>query len=315
MIPHYEPHPIALLFPPHTEAQMEELRESLREDGFDPRRKIILRDGQILDGVGRYRACVEEEIEPEFAEYDGPNPLAFALRMNVKGLREWTPGQKAALAVKLLPQLKEEAKRRQSAAGGAHTPISPEKNGESASPGSRGSAPDKHAGEATAQAAAAVGVGRASVEIASQVAADGDDSPVLKALSTGVINLDVANRLRKLSKAAQVKACAAYRKFGKRDGDEVLAQEELKKGHRAKKRAAKPKPAPAAPLTAPPAHGSTDPFKDIDGLVFAIQEKLESVAREHGLAEDRNPHYRGSMATLRDHQQAVRRLKEWLKEK
>lgn len=238
MIPHYEPHPIALLFPPHGETEQMEMRASLRDHGFDKKRKITLYEGKILDGVGRYNGCVAEDVQPEFDEFKGADPLAFAVRMNLRGIREWTVGQKALLGAKLLPQLQEEARNRQSKNWGAHPPKTSENNGESGSPRIGGTAPSKHDGEAAAQAAKAVGVSRNSVAAAAAVIANGVPT-VLEAVAHDLISLETAKRVMKLSKASQKRICSAYQ-LGDAEGKHALVVAEARKREAKAQAAAKP---------------------------------------------------------------------------
>jgi hypothetical protein len=44
---------------------------------------ITIHEGMILDGRNRYRACEAAGIEPRFLEFDGDDPLAFVLSLNL----------------------------------------------------------------------------------------------------------------------------------------------------------------------------------------------------------------------------------------
>ena len=69
-------------------------------------------EGKILDGRNRYRACIEIEVEPKYRNLDNGDPVAYVTSMNLKR-RHLTTSQLATIAVKLLPLLEEEAKKRQ----------------------------------------------------------------------------------------------------------------------------------------------------------------------------------------------------------
>ena len=55
---------------------------------------------QILDGRHRYRACIENGIEPRFRKYEGDDPVGAVLALNLHR-RQLTPGQRALIAAEL----------------------------------------------------------------------------------------------------------------------------------------------------------------------------------------------------------------------
>ena len=91
---HYELHPLCSLFPRMAGAEFDALREDIRVNGL--RQLIVLKDGMILDGGNRYRACIEAGVKPRFDEYHGENLAAFVLSQNLHR-RHMTPGQQAAI--------------------------------------------------------------------------------------------------------------------------------------------------------------------------------------------------------------------------
>jgi hypothetical protein len=97
---HYEPHELALVFPPMTESEFTALKEDIREHGqHEP---IILYEGKILDGLHRYRACQELSREPHVLRFEG-NPRAaaqFVLGRNFHR-RHLTPSQRALVAAEM----------------------------------------------------------------------------------------------------------------------------------------------------------------------------------------------------------------------
>jgi hypothetical protein len=75
------PHPLAELFPPTQERQYLQLKADITQNGL--LNDIVICEGQILDGRSRYRACLEIGIPPRLCEYQGSNPLAFAISSNL----------------------------------------------------------------------------------------------------------------------------------------------------------------------------------------------------------------------------------------
>jgi hypothetical protein len=109
----YQFHPYANLFPFVNEQEFEELKQDIKAKGLlEP---IWLYEDKILDGRSRYKACFELDAPMEFRLYNGNDPLGFVVSLNLNR-RHLTSGQKAALAVELLPMLEANAKKRQSAA-------------------------------------------------------------------------------------------------------------------------------------------------------------------------------------------------------
>jgi hypothetical protein len=147
----YEPHPAAMHFPLLEGKDYEQLRENIRNHGlYVP---LTIYEGKILDGRNRQRACTELGIEPRIETYEGDDPVAFAWAVNGER-RHLAHGQKAAIAVEMLPALEEEARKRQ---------LDPLKRGDKFPvPPPVGERNKK--GEAVDQAAAIVGISGTSVQ-------------------------------------------------------------------------------------------------------------------------------------------------------
>lgn len=111
-------HPLAEMFPPLSDKDLLDLAMDIEKNGqLHP---IIAINGQILDGCNRYRACKLAGIEPIIEPYEGISDQETLIRYVISSnlqRRQLTPGQKAMLAVQLLPQLEAAAKERQRVAG------------------------------------------------------------------------------------------------------------------------------------------------------------------------------------------------------
>jgi N6-adenosine-specific RNA methylase IME4 len=91
-------HPLANIFPLLEGEEFDALVEDIRERG--QREPIVLYQNQILDGRNRHRACLEAGIACWFEEYDGDDPLAFVISLNLKR-RHLNESQRAMVAAKL----------------------------------------------------------------------------------------------------------------------------------------------------------------------------------------------------------------------
>jgi len=102
------------LLPKLTEAEFEELKESIRKDGLHYA-LAINKDGTILDGHHRFRACKELGIEPRVEVKEFENALLekkFVIESNLKR-RHLNKFQRARLVLPLLEIEKEIARERQ----------------------------------------------------------------------------------------------------------------------------------------------------------------------------------------------------------
>jgi ParB-like chromosome segregation protein Spo0J len=117
-------HPAALLFPQMSDDEYTELVADIREHGL--RQPIVVdASGQLLDGRHRSRACRELGIEPDVQLWEGNDPVALIMALNLKR-RNLSPSQLAAVTVELLPVLEEEARSRSRAAlkqNGSHSDV------------------------------------------------------------------------------------------------------------------------------------------------------------------------------------------------
>jgi hypothetical protein len=99
MITPYEFHELCLLFPRCTDEELQLLVSDIRENGLLT--PIILHKGKILDGRNRYLACQLLNIEPEYVEFDGDDPLSFVISRNLCR-RHLSESQRAMVAAAII---------------------------------------------------------------------------------------------------------------------------------------------------------------------------------------------------------------------
>lgn len=105
-------HPLANLFPMIEGPERVKFRESIRDNGL--RRRIVMHEGQILDGRNRYRELLglqmidhstDWKTSPYFREWgteegDGDDPLSFVLDLNLER-RHLNESQRASVAARM----------------------------------------------------------------------------------------------------------------------------------------------------------------------------------------------------------------------
>ena len=94
----YNPHPLANIFPLMAADEYVALKSDIRQYGL--REAIWILDGQILDGRNRFKACQEVGVTPLLKEYQGDDPAAFVVSLNLKR-RHLSESQRAMVAAKL----------------------------------------------------------------------------------------------------------------------------------------------------------------------------------------------------------------------
>lgn len=178
-----EIHPAAEFFPTMTDSAFESFKADITANGL--LEAIWLFEGKILDGRNRYRACCELGITPQFRNYEGTSPVAFAWSLNGER-RHLTHGQRAAIGVEMLPALQAEAHERQLAGlkRGTQPPVPSELR-------ERGR-PKMDAVEA---AAAIVGASATNIGYAKGIKAH--DPATFERLKSGEITVGAAHRMMK----------------------------------------------------------------------------------------------------------------------
>lgn len=161
----YPIHPLAHLLPEMRDDEYAELREDIGANG--QREPITLYQGQVLDGRHRQRACDDLGVIADYRVYNGDEPAAYVLSLNVKR-RQLTASEKALTATKFIPAVAEEAKARQRAG---------QERGREARFGSApiGANPDAESAKASEQVAKLIGVSPRMVERAKRVVEQAPD--------------------------------------------------------------------------------------------------------------------------------------------
>lgn len=77
-----EYHELANLFPLLSDRDADELAADIAANG--QREPIVIYEGKILDGRNRFRACTKAGVTPRTVEYQGDDPLAFVISLNLK---------------------------------------------------------------------------------------------------------------------------------------------------------------------------------------------------------------------------------------
>lgn len=93
-----EVHAIAKIFPAMSDAEFQLLKDDIAAHG--QREAVWLYEGKVLDGRHRARACEELGIPLTTMEYEGPDPTAFVVSLNLHR-RHLSESQRGMVAAKL----------------------------------------------------------------------------------------------------------------------------------------------------------------------------------------------------------------------
>ena len=102
----YERHPLSEVWGDMPEWEFEQMVDLIKEQAVHSGGEqfltdlgaIHIRDGKILDGWHRYRACKQAEVVPLLVRYVGSDPVNFVIGKNAMR-RHLTPSQRAACIV------------------------------------------------------------------------------------------------------------------------------------------------------------------------------------------------------------------------
>lgn len=172
----YRIHPIANLFPMMSQSEFDSLRDDIEKNGLlEP---IWLYQDQIIDGRHRYMACMELDVEPEFREYDGHDPVGFTVSLNL-ARRHLTESQRAMVAAELANMPR-----------GGDRPSVSDANFDSANLHIRNEV-------SQSEAAALLQVSPRSVATAAKIERDAP-APIVEAVKAGVMSLNLAAQVASL---------------------------------------------------------------------------------------------------------------------
>ncbi len=195
---HTNAHPSANIFPLMTGPEFQELCNSIRENG--QREPIKRRDGQIIDGRNRFRACQLIGIEPLFEtnEMDDQAVMEFIIDENLHR-RHLDATQRAVVGVKFLEYERGLAAARK---------LNGQRSGGRGRKKTIGENSAEVSGKATARAAKKVGVDEKYVREAAKLA---EDPEALSAMQSGKKTLQQVKREKVEEKRAAQRAADAKR--------------------------------------------------------------------------------------------------------
>ncbi len=90
-------HPVADLFPMLPDDELKDLADDIKTNGLQ--QPVVVSDGVLIDGRNRLAACEMVDVEPDFVELNGSDPVAFILSANL-ARRHMTKGQRAMAGVR-----------------------------------------------------------------------------------------------------------------------------------------------------------------------------------------------------------------------
>lgn len=94
----YRVHPAASLFPLMQGAEFDRLVKSVKDNGL--RVPMTVFNDMLLDGRNRMRACVAAGVAPKFTHFEGGDPVAHVIALNLDR-RNLSEAQRSMIAAKL----------------------------------------------------------------------------------------------------------------------------------------------------------------------------------------------------------------------
>lgn len=184
----YEFHEVANIFPMMSDDEYRGLVDDIRANG--QRESIWIHQGKVVDGRNRYKACCELGVAPRIHEWDGVGSLvSFVVSLNLRR-RHLTSGQKAAVALEILPMLESEAKERQKSTLKQNATVSQKID-------------ERSKGKASEQAAQIVGTNHQYVHDAKRIKEEAPE--IFNQVKSGEISLTDAKRQIKEEKREVVR--------------------------------------------------------------------------------------------------------------
>lgn len=95
----YQRHNLSRIFPEMSKKEKIALVISMRTHGFDPAFRILLYEGQIIDGWHRYEAALEAGVEPLFDNWTGTRNSLVDFVMTANAVRRHLSGAALSLAL------------------------------------------------------------------------------------------------------------------------------------------------------------------------------------------------------------------------
>ena len=185
-IQHTQAHPAAHIFPMMKDEEYRDLKQSIAENGL--REPVwVMPDGLILDGRNRAKACRELGVTPDVKVYDGDDPVAFVVDLNLHR-RHLNESQRSMVAANIA-NLGHGGDRKRDQGSNWSLEISPD-------------LPTPPAPVTQRQAAEMMGVGRLSVQRAKKVIDQGTPE-LAEAVTTGKVKVSLASNIADLPEPDQ----------------------------------------------------------------------------------------------------------------
>jgi ParB-like chromosome segregation protein Spo0J len=162
-------HKAAELFPLSEGIELDELVASMKRDGFDPLHPVLRWKGKVVDGRNRLRAAQSAGVDPVFHDLpDNSDPWMVSWREN-GARRHLSADQKAAIWLALLKESGELKRREKAKRKAADKARAEAKQG-------TGASREAPVGKLSADIAAEIGVGHATVERVLRLAKDAPEA-------------------------------------------------------------------------------------------------------------------------------------------
>jgi hypothetical protein len=95
-------HPAADVFPMMDDEALQDLAQDIKANGLLVP-VVVDKDGTLIDGRNRFKACQMAGVEPTFQTFEGDDPVAYIIGINV-ARRHLSKGQQAMSVAKIYPE-------------------------------------------------------------------------------------------------------------------------------------------------------------------------------------------------------------------